>query len=126
MAVVVNIEMWPGGDPEKKYSLGHIVICLIAVRDGDTIGDYDAALFKSATYARKGGKWRTAKVRNFPRQGPGRLGPYDLVLRALAGAIGDRSAGAMRALKIKCPHCGGDVGCNLGDGEEPPLAAEVE
>jgi hypothetical protein len=120
MAVVVKIEMWPGGDPDKKYDLGHVIICNVG--GTEEIGEYDVALFKSATYARKGGKWRTGKVRGFSRR---RLGPYDLVLRALIAAIRDRSSEAVRELKITCPHCGGAFDRNLGDGEPSPLAAEV-
>jgi hypothetical protein len=110
MAVVVKIEMWPGGDPDKKYDLGHVVICNVG--GTDEFGDYDVALFKSATYARKAGKWRTGKVKRFRR----RLGPYDLLLRALIACIGGRSPEEVKALG---EH-------NLGDGEPPPLAAEIE
>lgn len=110
MAVVVKIEMWPGGDPDKKYDLGHVVICNTGGTDQE--GDYDVALFKSAAYSRKGGKWRTGKVLKFPRR---RLGPYDLLLRALISAIRDRSRHEVKALGEQ----------NLSDGE-PPLAAEVE
>jgi hypothetical protein len=111
MAVVVKIEMWPGGDPEKKYDLGHVVICLTGGTDQE--GDYDVALFKSKTYTRNGGKWRTGKVRKFPRR---RLGPYDLLLRGLIAAIRDRSPDQVRELGER----------NLSDAEPPPLAAEVE
>jgi hypothetical protein len=110
MAVVVKIEMWPGGDPAKKYDLGHVVICNVG--PPGEFGDYDVALFKSAAYARKAGKWRTGKVKRFCR----RLGPYDLLLRGLIACIGDRSPEAVRELADR----------DLSDGEPPPLAAELE
>lgn len=56
-------------------------------------GDYSVNLLRSPEYAKPGnvGKsWRKGKVEGFPRL---KLGPWDLLLRALVSAVGKRNPG---------------------------------
>ena len=60
------------------------------------LGDYIVELAKSPEYAKPGnvGKpWRKGKVMGFQRK---RLGPWDLVLRALLSTVADRNLGAIQ------------------------------
>ncbi len=89
--IVAKIEMWPGGNANRARDLGVIEI---ANSGGDHAhGDYDVQLQKSPEYARRPGIWKRGAVQRFPRL---RLGPYDLLLRALAAVIGDRNPDAAR------------------------------
>jgi hypothetical protein len=113
MAVVVPIEMWPGGVQEKRRTIGCVVIVLTG-GDNET-GHYDVSLFKSGEYAKPGnvGKpWRKGKVRDFPRL---RLGPYDLLFQALAACCGDRSPAAA-AKAAAGETLGGDTPRAAGQG----------
>lgn len=108
--IVVKIEMWPGGieNHPRKREIGRVVIANVG---GDNAtGHYDVTMPKSAEYAKRLGIWKQGKVLNFPRL---RLGPHDLLLRALIACIGPRSKDAM---------------ARLGDGtlDGPPGAAEME
>lgn len=86
--IVCKLEMWPGGREDLAYSLG---VATIANVGGDaSTGEYDVKLFKAERYSPKSGVWKRGKVAGFPRL---RLGPYDLLLRALAACIGQRNPG---------------------------------
>jgi hypothetical protein len=91
--IVCNLEMWPGGDESRAYSLG--VIEIANVGGTMTRGDYAVKLSKSPRLAKRAGNWKKGAVQNFPRQ---RLGAYDLLLRALATVIGDRNPEAHEAV----------------------------
>jgi hypothetical protein len=80
----VEITMWPGGDEDKAYHLGTILIANDATSDNLNVGNYAAVLSK------KGGNgvWKEARVTGFPRK---RLGPYDLLFRVLRAAVGNRN-----------------------------------
>lgn len=85
--IVIRIEMWPLGDESRKRELGvgHII------NDGNGSverGDYRVELLKSPEYAKSPGIWKKGRVQNFPRL---RLGPWDLLFRALAATVGDRN-----------------------------------
>lgn len=84
--IVCKLEMWPGGSEAKAREIGRVLITNV----GGTaqLGDYEVVIPKSAEYARRPGIWRRGEVKNFPRQ---RLGPQDLLLRALVACIGGRS-----------------------------------
>lgn len=94
--IVCTIEMWPNGDQNhpRKRELGRIII----TNDGagtDSCGNYDVKIPKSSEYAKRPGIWKRGRVVGFPRL---RLGPIDLLLRALIACVGDRSADAVQAL----------------------------
>ncbi len=81
--IVVTIELWPHGDESKKKHLGTAKIA----NDGRgtlTEGDYDVVLSKTG---RPNQTWRKGRVTEFPRR---RLGPWDLLYRALRNTVGDR------------------------------------
>ncbi len=109
--IVVKIEMWPGGmeDHPRKRELQRIFI----TNSGGTneIGHYDVKIPKSPEYARRGGIWKSGRVVDFPRL---RLGPADLLLRALVACIAGRSREAVATI----------AGRELGD--EPALAPQGE
>lgn len=87
--IIVTIELHPStGGPPRLLGRGKIV------NDGSgtsTTGNYRVVLEKSPEYAHSGnvGKpWKQGVVIGFPRQ---RLGPWDLLLRALRAAVGGRN-----------------------------------
>lgn len=82
----VLVEMWPKGDESKRYTLGEGFITNVG---GDMInGNYKVQLMKSPVYAKSEGVWKRGAVEGFPRK---RLGPWDLLLRALRSTVGDRN-----------------------------------
>jgi len=101
--IVIKLEMWLKGDHTKARDLG---VATISNVGGDAItGDYECRLFKAAEYSSAAGKrplhevakkplakeiWRKGRVEGFPRS---RLGPWDLLLRALGALVSDRSPG---------------------------------
>lgn len=89
--IVVTIEMWPGGDANhpRKRLLQQVVITNIG--GSESIGDYLVAIPKSPEYARSKGIWKQGIVRGFPRK---RLGPADLLFRALAACVAQRNPDA--------------------------------
>jgi hypothetical protein len=93
--IVVKIEMWPGGNENhpRKRELQRILITNIG--SNAQTGDYDVTIPKSAEYARRGGVWKAGKVRSFPRL---KLGPADLLLRALVACIAPRNREAVTLL----------------------------
>lgn len=99
--IVVRLEMWPKGDHARARSLG---IATISNKGGTAeSGDYECVLFKAPEYSRNAEKrplhemlnrplakeiWRRGVVDRFQRL---RLGPWDLLFRALASAVQDRN-----------------------------------
>jgi hypothetical protein len=78
----VTIELIPLGFENRKKTIGELTI----VNDGtgsQTSGNYQVTLMKSSSKR----IWKLGTVKNFPRK---RLGPYDLLLRALQDCIGVR------------------------------------
>jgi hypothetical protein len=105
--LVCKIEMWPGGSEARAREIGRVLISHVG---GDlNYGHYKVVMPKSPEYAKSAGIWKQGEVRNFPRR---RLGPHDLLLRALAACIGLRSPEAARAAAAG----------TLGD---PPLAPDA-
>ena len=101
--IVVRLEMWPKGDSSKARSLG--VATIANVGGNASTGDYECRLFKAPEYSRQAERrpleqmllrplaketWRKGRVLGFARQ---RLGPWDLLFRALGKLISDRSPG---------------------------------
>jgi hypothetical protein len=95
--IVIRIELWPRGDKEKAQLLGEIEI----TNDGTgtvQIGNYNTKLYKwSKGRTKRGGIWKQGKVTGFPRL---KLGPYDLLLRALLAVVGKRNARAIAESEV--------------------------
>ncbi len=82
--IVVTVELWPHGDEAQKQHLGTARI----INDGTGIlgsGNYDVILSKWGKPSRK---WKEGRVDRFPRL---RLGPWDLLYRALRDTVGARN-----------------------------------
>ena len=87
--IVIRVELWPLGFEAKKREIG--VARISRVAGTKARGTYDVALLKSAEYAsaRNVGRiWRKGKVSDFPGR---RLGPWDLLFRALRATVADRN-----------------------------------
>ena len=101
--LVIRIEMWPKGNPTRARSLG--VATIANVGGSSEKADYECRLFKAPEYSKQAETrplhvmltrptaretWRKGRVGGFPRL---RLGPWDLLFRALGALISDRSPG---------------------------------
>lgn len=102
--IYIRVEMWPMGDKSKARLLGEATIANVG-GDGES-GNYQTRLLKSPEYAAEGNAidlksgdydlvripanmiWKTGAVVKFPRK---RLGPWDLLFRALRGTVGGRT-----------------------------------
>jgi hypothetical protein len=96
--ILVTIEMLPGGDPKhpRRRLLQQIAIANVG---GDhKTGHYDVVIPKSPEYAKSAGIWKRGRVTGFPRL---RLGPADLLLRALVACVGDRNKSAVTDLAAR-------------------------
>lgn len=82
----VTIDLIPGGTGEPR-TLGVAHIINDATGDAQT-GNYEVVLLKSLEYASKPGVWKSGEVKGFPRK---RLGPWDLLCRALNATVGKRN-----------------------------------
>lgn len=90
----ITIMLEPHGKAATARLLGEGTIANTA-EGTETSGAYLVNLLKSPEYAVKGnvGKlWRAGRVTRFPRK---KLGPWDLLLRALLAAVGDRNIDAI-------------------------------
>lgn len=85
----VTIELFPMGDETKRREIGKMDIFNDASGSAK-IGNYGVRLYKTAEFSEKnaGKLWRRGEVLGFPRL---KLGPYDLLYRALADTVGDRN-----------------------------------
>ena len=81
--IVIRIELWPKGDEKLARTMGVGTIENIGTGSADR-GNYRVRLSKF------GGKgtWKRGYVRDFPRT---RLGPWDLLFRALSAIVGHRN-----------------------------------
>ena len=91
--LVCKLEMWPGGAESKARELGRVMIANVG--GTQSVGTYEVQIPKSAEYAKRPGIWRRGRVNGFPRL---RLGPIDLLLRALIACVGERSPSAVSDL----------------------------
>lgn len=85
----VKIELLPGGFDVNTQTIGEIIID----NDGSgtqSTGNYNVELLKSAKYSKSnaGKTYKKGTVKDFPRL---KLGPYDLLYRALKNTIGFRN-----------------------------------
>jgi hypothetical protein len=88
--LVVRLEVWPFGDESLKHELGRGTIT--NDQSGDLeIASYDVSLDwlspQSRQMRKRRGAWRRGRVEHFPRH---RLGPWDLLYRALKDTVGKR------------------------------------
>lgn len=81
--IVVRIELWPLGSEERKREIGTAVIVNDGTGDRKT-GNYHFQLLKSPEFATHPGTWKKGCVEGFPRL---RLGPWDLLYRALRASV---------------------------------------
>lgn len=86
--VRITIELLPGGVGEPIL-LGEAFISNDLTGDLKT-GNYNVRLMKSPIYANSEGVWKRGRVEGFPRR---RLGPWDLLYRALQDTVGSRNRG---------------------------------
>jgi hypothetical protein len=86
--VVVTVALWPGGDKSRAKVLGEAEIANV----GGTreTGDYEVRLLKWGAGRRT---WKTGRVTGFPRL---KLGPWDLLYRALAAIVAGRNSSTAR------------------------------
>ena len=84
--IVCKIELWPDGDNQNVELLGVVAIS----NDGsgtDETGNYNVELHESPRDAGRSEIWKRGRMEGFPRL---RLGPYDLLYRALKACVGNR------------------------------------
>lgn len=84
----VTVELIPGGIGAPVL-LGEAIIANDCTGTLDT-GNYDVRLMKSPRYAKSPGVWKRGHVEGFARRSK-RVGPWDLLYRALAATVGDRN-----------------------------------
>lgn len=84
--IVVEVSLWPHGDPTRKKHLGTAVIANDATGSA-TKGNYRVSLSQRGLSLKT---WKCGHIRGFPRR---RLGAWDLLLCALAGICGPRTKG---------------------------------
>lgn len=87
--LVVTVEVWPGGNPEYKRTMG--VAHIVNTGEGNlAVGTYDVRLLK---WTKGGGIWRRGRVVEFPRKVGG---PWDLLYLALKDALAGRAERIMK------------------------------
>jgi len=84
----ITIEILPFGHKKHRRKIGEINIVNNGSSEDPDVGNYDVLLYKSAEYAKKPGVWKKGKVKNFLRK---KLGPYDLLFRALQNTVSYRN-----------------------------------
>lgn len=86
--IVVNVELWPGGDSSRREVLG---VAVIANESSlAEISSYSVRLLKGERYSTRPGEvWKEGTVAEFPRTDR-RWGPWELLALALKAVIGKR------------------------------------
>lgn len=82
----VTVELIPHGDESRKRHLGTAIIANTGAGT-EALGNYKVSL------SRRGqpeSVWKDGAISGFPRK---RLGPWDLLLWALAATVGNRTTG---------------------------------
>lgn len=87
--LVIRIELWSAITGQRR-EIGTVTIANVG--GTKTRGNYEVKLFKNLRDAAKKAIWKKGVVEGFPRL---RLGPYDLLLRALAAMVGGRNPEAL-------------------------------
>ena len=82
--LVITIELWPHGNEKEKKHLGTAWI-VNNLKGTLESGDYVVELSK---WGRPNEKWKTGHLVGFPRL---KLGPWDLLYRALEEVVGRRN-----------------------------------
>lgn len=82
----VTIELLPQGDESRARTIGVVEIANDLTGTFD-YGNYDVRLTKSLVGKHKQ-IWKRGRVETFPRH---KLGPYDLLYRALRATVGNRN-----------------------------------
>lgn len=82
--LVITIELWPQGDASRKEVLGVAEIANDG-RGSAGLGSYNVTLYK---WGKEKRFWKTGRVLDFPRL---KLGPWDLLYRALSAVVGLRN-----------------------------------
>lgn len=87
--IVIKLELWPGGDPNRARDLGSATIHNVTNLADDSA--YEVRLLKGEHYAGKnaGKLYRRGRVESFPRRDK-RFGPWELLALALEATVGDR------------------------------------
>lgn len=91
--IVVKVELWPHGDSTRASTLGIATITNDGTAPDTMTGNYDVRLGKfgmtvNEIFKLKRNCWKSGRVTDFPRQ---RLGPWDLLFRALEPLVKDRN-----------------------------------
>ena len=84
----ITIEIFPYGSKKHKRKIGEINIVNDGSAESPDTGNYEVTLHKSPEYSAKPGVWKKGKVKNFLRK---KLGPYDLLFRALQNTVSYRN-----------------------------------
>ena len=81
--IVVNIEVWPGGDREKMRYIGTMVIANDG--SGDKVrGNYIVSMSHAGIYyGKRKEPWKLGNVKNHLRS----LSPYHLVYKAIKSCL---------------------------------------
>lgn len=82
--VVIRIEMWPGGDQSKAYPLGTMAV---ANKDVDAVTGLRSYNWQISKFDGTG-VWKKGSI---GRHNPKTHGPWDLLYRILALAVGTRN-----------------------------------
>ena len=85
----IRIEIWPFGKQERARLLGEMHIANTGESDVRSVGHYTTKIFRSPEYSKRPGVWKQGEVKGFPRL---KLGPWDLLFRALRSTVGNRTA----------------------------------
>jgi hypothetical protein len=100
--IVVRMELWVKGREDLKRDLGMMVIGNDRTGDQEH-GNYNVRIGKSPVFSPRNAArhpvelflrsrvWRSGRVEGFPRVSR-RLGPWDLLFRALQATVGSRNA----------------------------------
>lgn len=81
--VVISVDMWPQGDQTKAHSLGKMTLTLKAVGvDGRRSYEWEITKFGGT------GVWKKGSISGHD---PKTRGPWDLIYRVLAQAVGARN-----------------------------------
>jgi hypothetical protein len=83
--LVIQVQMWPGGDKSKAYSMGTLTVAL----DPSTLAtDITRGYTWRITRFKDKGTWKSGRIDG---HNPKTRGPWDLIFRILRSAVGVRN-----------------------------------
>ena len=83
----IRIEIWPIGFKERRRLLGEAYISNTGEKLGQSKENYEYRISKWNGFGPRGGNvWRKGFLEDFPSK---KLGPWDLIRRAVAAARGE-------------------------------------